>query len=229
VSVRTAPTIAMAAACLDHFSDGRFVLGLGSSHKVQVEAENGIHYAEPVTRVRETIEVIRALLRDGAVSYKGKVITIKKFELWVKPARRSVPIYISAFPQMLALRGELPGGLLLAFSTSGSARHARELLAMGTTRGRRSLEEMEICSLLPAAVAADRKKAHDRMRPVLAFYVGFFPRYRRVAREAGFASAAESIAKRSSGAATGRGTCDRRTGSDPDGCRYRPGRAGQNC
>ena len=32
------------------------------------------------------------------------------------------------------------------------------------------------------------------MRPVLAFYVGFFPRYRRVAREAGFSSAADVIA-----------------------------------
>jgi alkanesulfonate monooxygenase SsuD/methylene tetrahydromethanopterin reductase-like flavin-dependent oxidoreductase (luciferase family) len=39
VFVRTAPTIAMAAACLDHFSGGRFVLGLGSSHKVQAQAE----------------------------------------------------------------------------------------------------------------------------------------------------------------------------------------------
>jgi len=42
VFVRTAPTIAMAAACIDHFSNGRFVLGLGSSHKVQVEVEHGV-------------------------------------------------------------------------------------------------------------------------------------------------------------------------------------------
>ena len=36
VFVRSAPTIAMAAACVDHFSQGRFVLGVGTSHKVQV-------------------------------------------------------------------------------------------------------------------------------------------------------------------------------------------------
>ena len=40
VFVRTAPTIAMAAATVDHFSNGRFILGLGSSHKVQVEPEH---------------------------------------------------------------------------------------------------------------------------------------------------------------------------------------------
>ena len=108
VFVRSAPTIAMAAACVDHFSSGRFVLGLGSSHKVQVQAEHGIHYTEPVTRVRETVEVVRALLRDGTVSFRGKTISIEHFDLWFKPAHTSVPIYLSAlFPQMLALCGEI--------------------------------------------------------------------------------------------------------------------------
>ena len=41
IFVRSAPTIAMAAACVDHYSQQRFILGLGSSHKVQVEPEHG--------------------------------------------------------------------------------------------------------------------------------------------------------------------------------------------
>ena len=49
-------------------------------------------------------------------------------------------------------------------------------------RARRSVKEIEIASLLPASVARDRKTAYDRVRPVLAFYVGYFPRYQRVAR-----------------------------------------------
>src|SRR5438270_7981622 len=55
VFVRTAPTIAMAAATLDQLSHGRFILGLGSSHKVQVEAEHGVRYEKPLTRTRETV------------------------------------------------------------------------------------------------------------------------------------------------------------------------------
>ena len=39
VFVRSAPTIAMAAATVDHLSGGRFTLGLGSSHRVQVEGD----------------------------------------------------------------------------------------------------------------------------------------------------------------------------------------------
>ena len=57
VFVRTAPTIAMAAATVDDLSGGRFILGIGSSHKVQVEAEHGVLYAKPLTRTRETVGV----------------------------------------------------------------------------------------------------------------------------------------------------------------------------
>src|SRR5205823_7496007 len=70
VFVRTAPTIAMAAATVDDLSGGRFILGIGSSHKVQVEAEHGVAYTKPLTRVRECVLLIRALLRDGRVEYR---------------------------------------------------------------------------------------------------------------------------------------------------------------
>jgi len=48
VFVRTAPTIAMAALTIDDLSGGRFILGVGSSHKVQVECEHGVPYAKPL-------------------------------------------------------------------------------------------------------------------------------------------------------------------------------------
>src|SRR3954464_1871157 len=82
VFVRTAPTIAMAAASVDEISDGRFILGIGSSHKVQVEAEHGASYSKPLTRVRETVAVVRDLLRDGRVQFQGDTVKIENFDLW---------------------------------------------------------------------------------------------------------------------------------------------------
>ena len=72
VFVRSAPTIAIAAAVVDQLSGGRFILGLGSSHKVQVEPEHGLPYAKPVTRVRETAEVVRQLLAGGPRLLSGR-------------------------------------------------------------------------------------------------------------------------------------------------------------
>ena len=118
VFVRSAPTIGMAAACVDYFSKGRFVLGVGSSHKVQVGPEHGMVFANAVPRLRETVDVVRALLRDGQVSYQGEVINIENFDLWFKPFRQEIPVYVAAvFPKMLETTGEIAQGALLTWCT----------------------------------------------------------------------------------------------------------------
>jgi alkanesulfonate monooxygenase SsuD/methylene tetrahydromethanopterin reductase-like flavin-dependent oxidoreductase (luciferase family) len=67
VFVRSAPKIAMAASTVADLSGGRFILGLGSSHKAQVGPEHGATYARPLTRTRETVAIVRELLRSGRV------------------------------------------------------------------------------------------------------------------------------------------------------------------
>lgn len=194
VFVRSAPTIAMAAATVDHVSGGRFVLGLGSSHRVQVEPEHGIAYGQPIQRVRETVEIVRALLRDGGVTHRGRVITIERFDLWFTPLRREIPIYLSAlFPTMLEVCGELAQGVLLTWATLDAARRAAEHVAVGARRAGRTPADIDIASLLPCHVAASRQDARDRMRPAVALYAGFFPRYNRLIAASGFPEAAAAI------------------------------------
>ncbi len=114
VFVRSAPTIAMAAASVDQFSQGRFVLGLGTSHKVQVEPEHGLVFEKAVPRLREYIGIIRELLRNGEVSHQGDVINIENFDFWFEPLRREIPIYVAAvFPKMLEVCGEIAQGALM--------------------------------------------------------------------------------------------------------------------
>jgi len=194
VFVRSAPTIAMAAACVDHYSQQRFILGLGSSHKVQVEPEHGIAYGKPVQRVKETVEVIRALLRDGVVSYKGEVLSIERFDLWFSPIRKELPIYLSAvFPQMLEVCGEIAQGTIMVWSTLESGRKAQEHVATGARRAGRRPEDIDIVSLLTCSMSENRQDAIERLRPAAAFYAGFFPRYNRLMAESGFPDAAQAI------------------------------------
>ena len=184
VFVRTAPTIAMAAATVDDLSGGRFILGIGSSHKVQVEAEHGVTYSKPLTRTRETVALIRALLRDGRVEYRGETIRIEGFDLWFAPHRKEIPIYLSAvFEKMSELCGEIAEGVILTRSSLGTAAKVRQALAVGA-----------ITSLLPTVVAESRCEAFAALRPGLAFYAGFFPRYNRLMAEHGFVEEAAAIA-----------------------------------
>jgi probable F420-dependent oxidoreductase len=194
VFVRSAPTIAMAAATVDQLSNGRFILGLGSSHRVQVEGEHGIPFDRPIPRLRETVAVVRALLRDGVVAHKGEVIDVDRFELWFAPLRRQMPIFLAAlFPKMLQIAGELADGILLTYPTLESGRRAVENVAIGARRAGRKPEDVEIASLLPCQVAESGAEARDRLRPGIAFYVSFFPRYNRLLAEAGFADAIATV------------------------------------
>ena len=194
VFVRSAPTIAMAAATVDDLSGGRFILGLGSSHRVQVEPEHGIAFGQPVPRLRETVDVVRALLRDGVASYQGKVIRIERFELWFTPRRREIPIYLAGlFPPMLEVCGEIAQGVILTWSTLDAPARVAPHVAAGARRAGRRPDEVEIVSLLPCAVAATREAARERLRPSVATYAGFFPRYNRLMAESGFAEAAATI------------------------------------
>jgi probable F420-dependent oxidoreductase len=196
VFVRTAPTIAMAASTVAELSGGRFILGLGSSHKAQVEPEHGVVYSKPLTRTRETVAIVRELIRDGRASFHGETIRIENFDLWYTPRHRDVPVYLSAvFQKGIALCGEVADGIILTRSTLHTAAQVRTHLAEGASKAGRDPTRIEVTSLLPASVGDTHEAALAALRPGIAFYCGFFPRYNRMMAEHGFATEAAAIAE----------------------------------
>ena len=194
VYVRTAPTIAMAAACVDHFSNGRFVLGVGSSHKVQVEPEHGLEFTKPIARLRETVDVVRKLLKDSRVSYQGEVINIQDFDLWFQPVRHEIPVYVAAVrPRMLEITGEIAQGALLTWCTLDHAATAAKHVAIGAERVGKNSSDVEVASLISCAVSENLDEARESFRSVIASYAGRFPRYRRLMSEAGFAGEVAAV------------------------------------
>ena len=194
VFVRSAPTIGMAAATVDQLANGRFILGLGSSHRVQVEPEHGIAFVQPTARLRDTIAIVRALVRDGVVSHRGETVTIERFDLWFAPLRPAIPIYVAAlFPRLLELAGELAEGALLTWPTPRTIARAVEHVAIGARRAGREAGTVDVASLIPCAVADSVAAAREAMRPAVGLYAGFFPRYNRLLAEAGFEEAVRAI------------------------------------
>jgi alkanesulfonate monooxygenase SsuD/methylene tetrahydromethanopterin reductase-like flavin-dependent oxidoreductase (luciferase family) len=196
VFVRSAPTIAMAAACVDTYSKGRFVLGLGSSHKVQVEGEHGLPYSKPLTRIKETMEIARALWRDGTASYKGEVFNINHFGFAFKPYRKEIPIYLGAvFDKMMALSGEMAQGVILTKNTPRRVQEIRKIIAESAKAAGRKASEVEIASLLTCYVTKDRKGAETEARQTIAYTCGFYPRYNRLIAESGFEEETAAVAE----------------------------------
>lgn len=196
VFVRSVPTIAMAAATVDELSDGRFILGIGSSHKVQVEPEHGVVYGKPIARVRESVAIIRKLLSEGQVRYEGETVRIENFDLWFEPRRPEIPIYLAAvFPKMTTVCGEIGDGIILTRSTLQTGAEVKQRLIEGAERAGRDPSRIAITSLLPTAIADSREQALALMRPGLAFYAGFFPRYNRLIASHGFPEEAAAIAE----------------------------------
>ena len=194
VFVRTAPTIAMAAASVDYFSNGRFILGMGTSHKVQVEPEHGLEFTKPVQRLRECVDIVRGILKDSDVNYHGEIYDIDRFDLWFEPLRKEIPIYVAAvFPKMLEICGEISQGAILTWCTLDHAESAAWHVGIGARNAGRAPGDVEVASLLPCAVSDNRESARDLMRQPIASYAGRFPRYRKLMVDAGFPDEIEKV------------------------------------
>lgn len=195
VFVRSVPTIAMAAACVDEFSGGRFVLGLGSSHRVQVAGEHGLHYSKPLSRIRETIAILRTIWRDGEIrDHRGGLFDIDWFNLWFRPFRSEIPIYLAAVnAKMLQTTGELAQGVILTRSTLVQTRAALDRVVEGAHNAGRDPADLEMSTQLASSVDGDKERARDRLRDRIAMYAARFPRYRRVMADAGYAEEVDAV------------------------------------
>jgi probable F420-dependent oxidoreductase len=99
--------LAQQAAALADASDGRFVLGIGSSSDRIVEGWNGIPFERPLSKVRETLDFLDVALA-GERTESG-------FKLEQKPPHR-VPIVLAALRgKMLDLAVERTDGAFTNF------------------------------------------------------------------------------------------------------------------
>ena len=94
---------------------GRFILGLGLSHKFIVEGWQGLRWATPVRHLREYLEVLNPLLDGDLVNHKGQEYRVQlnnaPFTQLDVPGGGRPKVLIAALgPGMLKVTGELADG-----------------------------------------------------------------------------------------------------------------------
>jgi F420-dependent oxidoreductase-like protein len=174
IYARTPAMLASTAASLDQLSGGRFLLGIGVSGPQVIEGWHGVPYDRPVTRTRETIEIVRRVVAGDRLVHEGKVFNLTKgLKLLNKPLRANLPVYVASLgPRNVEMTAELADGWLPTFF---SPAHAPEVFGPALEAGRRgrspALDPLDVAPFVPAFVG-DVAAGRDMLRWVIGFYVG---------------------------------------------------------
>ncbi len=177
---RSAAMTAMTAATIDQLSDGRMLLGIGSSGPQVSEGWHGVRFARQLQRTREYVEVVRMALRRERVDFHGQTLELplpdgpgKALKLTIAPVQEEIPIYLAAIgPRNTALAGEIADGWIPTLFSPEHVSEFRPLLEEGAARSGRSLEGFAMAPTVNVYVSDDVAAARDLMRPFLALYIG---------------------------------------------------------
>jgi F420-dependent oxidoreductase-like protein len=179
LGTRSPVMTAMTALTLARLSEGRFLLGLGTSGPQVMEGLHGVRFSHPLGRMRETVEIIRRVFAGERVVYEGTHFQLplpggegKALRL-AQPPNPAVPVYLATLsPKMLELTGEVADGWLgTAFVPEGAAAFL-EPLAAGATRAGRTLADLDLCQGAEVAFGDDVTAMAARRKPGLAFTLG---------------------------------------------------------
>jgi 5,10-methylenetetrahydromethanopterin reductase len=182
---RSAVLTAVTAATLDELAAGRFVLGIGPGSPT-VLARQGIEFVRPLTRLRESVSTIRALLRGETANSVGQTISINGAALEFAPLRPNIPIYLGVTgPRALELAGEIADGVILnSFVSTAYTRSAVQRIRASAQRAGRDSEDIEIAQSIVVSLSGDARRARDEVRPIIAIYLSQFP---NIAAQSGIA------------------------------------------
>ena len=183
---RSPALIAMGAATVDTISNGRLMLGLGTSSVPIVEEFHGNKFEKPIQRMREYVEIIRLILSGNTVNFDGKIFSLKNFSLLIKPHRRIIPIYLAAVNQkMVELGWKIADGVIFYL------RPITEL--QNTIKKMQEKRVIDVACQLITCMDHDSEKAIERAKKTLAFYVSVGSIYREFLSKNGFQNETKNI------------------------------------
>jgi F420-dependent oxidoreductase-like protein len=205
---RSPAMTAMTAATLDQLSDGRFILGIGSSGPQVSEGWHGVRFGKQLARTRDYVAVVRSALARERVAYQGETLELplpdgpgKALKLTISPVQEHIPIFIAAIgPKNTQLAGEIADGVIPTLFSPEHVHVMRDELQEGVDRagGGKTLDDVEIAPTVQACVTDDVEGARNLARPFLALYIGGMGSrkqnfYNQLVRRYGFEDVAQTV------------------------------------
>lgn len=185
--------VAMGANVLEELGGDRFLLGLGPGHRAVVENRHGLTYQQPLARIQETVEIVRAALAGEVVDYNGTVFTLRGAQLSHPAPDSAVPIYLAATgPRVLRLTGQIADGVILILAAPATVRAALGQVHAAALEAGRRPTAIASSTYVFTCVHDDRERARDASRDTLIYY-GRLGTYRKIFSAAGFEREADAL------------------------------------
>jgi coenzyme F420-dependent oxidoreductase len=195
---RSPALIGQTAATLQEVSDGRARIGVGSSGPIVIEGWHGASFDEPLKRVRETVEIARAVQTGETLNYDGDVFSLAGFRLRQDPPAQPAPLDAAGMgPKSVELAGRFADGWHgIVLSPEGTADRLADF-DRGSDLGDRDRTAQRTMLSVTACAAEDGAEAREQAKQHLAFYVAAMGEYYRNAlAEQGYGEVATEIASR---------------------------------
>jgi probable F420-dependent oxidoreductase len=176
--VRSPLDTATMALDLDLISDGRLVLGLGSSAKMLVDAF-GTEYGKPLRHMREVIGLIRQIIAKGHTGELGflegeyHTLDLRHFRTLYAPLRTEIPIFMPAvFENACQMAGELANGLLghPLWCDQWIREQVFTNVETGIKKAGRTRSNIDINLSVFVAINNDKREAINDARANIAYY-----------------------------------------------------------
>jgi F420-dependent oxidoreductase-like protein len=205
---RSAAMTAMTAATIDVLSDGRMLLGIGTSGPQVAEGWHGQRFGKMLQRTREYVEVLRMALARERVVFDGETLQLplpdgpgKALKLMIAPVQERMPIYIAAIgPKNTELTAEIADGWIPTLFSPEHVAEFRPLLEAGFAKAGngKGYDDFDIVPTVSVMVSDDVESARDAMRHYVALYVGGMGSrkqnfYNALVQRYGFEDAAERV------------------------------------
>jgi 5,10-methylenetetrahydromethanopterin reductase len=177
--------LAQRALTLSSISGGRFILGLGMTHRMVTEAMWGIPWDKPVRRLSEYLDGLLPLLAGKEANATGETVTTRGVVR--VPNAPAPPVYIAALgPQMLRLTGRRCAGTVTWMTGPKTlTEHIGPTLRRAAAEAGRPEGEVQVAASLPIAVTDDVEGLRAQAAEQFALY-GQLPSYRAMLDREGY-------------------------------------------
>lgn len=191
VYTRSPSVLAASANVIGQVLPGRFIMGLGSSSQTIMGKFNGIPLDKPLTRVKETAQLVRAMLAGEKTAFNGETVSSNGYRQ--APMDNPPPLYLAALrANMIEMAAEVGDGVIFNLWPKGALPKMMEHVRIGAERAGKNPEDVEIVNRAMVLCTDDKERGRALFRAAFGPYYAT-PVYNKFLAWAGYNEAADTI------------------------------------